>query len=600
MYPRTSRKLLGLLATAIGVSVPLVGAATPANAAGSVTLTRSVTSDWGSGFCADVKVTTSSTTSVTWSESFDAQGAISSIWNARSNGNSNPYTVTGEAWNSTVSAASPTTFGYCANRTASSPAPTASPTTTVTASPTPTASITPTPTPTATATVPPTAKDFSVAPYVDMAGWPVPDLAGMSTASGIKAYSLAFITSAGNCTPAWGGIAGLAPTATGDQITSMNKSIADFTAGGGKVLVSFGGANGSELAQTCTDTAALAKAYQSVVDKYNLTRIDFDVEGGAQGDHAANQRRAAALVKVQDARIAAGKTPLTISFTLPVLPSGLTADGLGVLTDSQKAGIVPSLVNIMAMDYGGPNSAMGQAAIDATTNTAGQLAPFYPGTTAAQRIARVGITPMIGENDVPQEVFTVSDAQKVTTWAAANSAGMIGWWSVTRDKPCPNNGTYASPTCSGTTNPEWAYAKAFLQLPAPTATTTASPTPTVTPSPTPTSTQTGAAAVSIRTTTTDNWGSGRTVDVTVTNTGTAPINAWQIAFPWNVTVKSMWNANNLSTSGTVKAGNASWNGSIPVGSSATFGMTVATPTAPGAITSCTAVVNQANVTCAVK
>ena len=53
---------------------------------------------------------------------------------------------------------------------------------------------------------------------------------------------------------------------------------------GGDVIISFGGANGVELAQSCTTVTALANAYQSIIDRYLLTSVDFDIEGGAISD----------------------------------------------------------------------------------------------------------------------------------------------------------------------------------------------------------------------------------------------------------------------------------------------------------------------------
>ena len=71
----------------------------------------------------------------------------------------------------------------------------------------------------------------------------------------------------------------------------------------------------------------LTAAYQTVVTDYNLTHIDFDIEGAAVADHASIDRRSQALAALQQTEAAAGK-PLTIWFTLPALPTALTADGL--------------------------------------------------------------------------------------------------------------------------------------------------------------------------------------------------------------------------------------------------------------------------------
>ncbi len=43
---------------------------------------------------------------------------------------------------------------------------------------------------------------------------------------------------------------------------------------------------------------------------------------------------------------------LIVSFTLPVLPTGLTADGVRLLESCAKYGVRVDVVNIMTMDYG--------------------------------------------------------------------------------------------------------------------------------------------------------------------------------------------------------------------------------------------------------
>ncbi len=246
----------------------------------------------------------------------------------------------------------------------------------------------------------------------------------------------------------------------GDQIDNMNNQIARLKAAGGKPIVSFGGAAGQELALTCTNRASLAAAYKSVIDKYGVDRVDFDIEGSAIANRASNKVRAQAIADVQNAMAAAGK-PLVVTYTLPVMPTGLTNDGVTLLSDSVANGMRIDVVNVMAMDYGTANYAMGQAAIDAATSTANQLATVYPSLSSSSRLAMVGITPMIGENDVANEVFTLSDAVKVNTWARANGIAMLAWWSVSRDQACPGNAATVSNSCSGTSNAAWAYANAF-------------------------------------------------------------------------------------------------------------------------------------------
>ncbi|PRC48546.1 hypothetical protein C6A85_79295, partial [Mycobacterium sp. ITM-2017-0098] len=69
--------------------------------------------------------------------------------------------------------------------------------------------------------------------------------------------------------------------------------------------------------------------------------------------------------------------------------------------------------------------------------------------------SQVGVTPMIGVNDVLTEVFTVADAQALENFARAKGMGMLSMWSLTRDNP----GTLGQATnyASGTTAPAGSF-----------------------------------------------------------------------------------------------------------------------------------------------
>jgi hypothetical protein len=238
--------------------------------------------------------------------------------------------------------------------------------------------------------------------------------------------------------------------------------IAALRSQGGDVIASFGGAAGTELALACSTVEALQAQYRSVIDTYGFTRLDFDIEGSALGNTAANDRRAMAIVGLQDAAAAAGKA-LTVQFTLPVLPSGLTQDGLNLLQNAIDNGVNIGVVNVMAMDYGRScdPTRTGQHAVDAMNATLAQLRTLYGSekTDEGPR-AMVGVTPMIGLNDVSPEVFTLDDAAYLVNVARSSGTGYLGFWSATRDQPCPRR-QVVSPTCSGIVRAPWDFTKRF-------------------------------------------------------------------------------------------------------------------------------------------
>src|SRR6185295_19872571 len=182
------------------------------------------------------------------------------------------------------------------------------------------------------------------APYIDMLQWPTPSLAGLATTTGQKYYSMAFIVAGSGCQANWGGYYTMA------QNFEVN-DVAALRAQGGDVIVSFGGATGTELALACSTVSTLQAQYQAVIDKYNLTRVDFDVEGTALGNTTSIDRRNKAIAGLQAAAASAGKT-LVVQYTLPVLPTGLTSSGLNLLQNAVINGVNVGIVNVMTIDYG--------------------------------------------------------------------------------------------------------------------------------------------------------------------------------------------------------------------------------------------------------
>lgn len=303
---------------------------------------------------------------------------------------------------------------------------------------------------------PPSSKVF--APYIDMgltADW---QLTTIQQQSGIKVFTMGFVVGNGGCTPTWGGVGATVANDTLPNGTTILSLIQGVRAAGGDVIISFGGASGTELAQGCTTVSSLQSAYQAVLTKYSVNsstpvRLDFDIEGGATTDQASITRRNQALKNLKSAN-----PNLKISYTLPVLPTGLIASGVNILNSVKTDGLSLDVVNVMAMDYGSANDnggQMGLSAQQAATNTHNQV-------VAAGLTASIGVTPMIGINDVNTEIFQLSDAQSLLNFANANSyISRIAMWSVARDNgSCAGQG-FASPSCSGISQANWAFANIF-------------------------------------------------------------------------------------------------------------------------------------------
>ncbi len=71
--------------------------------------------------------------------------------------------------------------------------------------------------------------------------------------------------------------------------------------------MSFGGWSGRKLGSSCKTPAALAAAYQKVIDAYSLQAIDIDIEHGEFTNKKVRKRVIEALAIVQ-ARIPAWRS----------------------------------------------------------------------------------------------------------------------------------------------------------------------------------------------------------------------------------------------------------------------------------------------------
>jgi hypothetical protein len=315
---------------------------------------------------------------------------------------------------------------------------------------------------------------FPFSPYADVTLPATQSLTAMNTQNGVSHYTLAFVlasTSGANkeCTPAWGGLRDDFP-ATGAS-ASRKAEVEALRQAGGDVVVSFGGQLGTELAIDCTNLTDLTNAYQSVIDAYELTHVDFDVEGAATGQTQANDRRNKAIAQLQQNARAAGKV-LRVSFTLSTIPTGIDDESAAVLDNAISNGVDISLVNVMAMNYGTSNAPegetkMGEYAVEAGNAIIARLGTLYPSLSPAEVRDKVGVTSLIGQNDDQSEVFQLADRQKVVDWATQEHIGMLSMWSVARDDAsceAAHGPHEIQPDCSGVAQDDWAFARKFAEF----------------------------------------------------------------------------------------------------------------------------------------
>ena len=310
---------------------------------------------------------------------------------------------------------------------------------------------------------------YASAPYLMPFDNDPPDAVAVMNATGQKAFQLAFILApnGGGCSPTWDG------TASVSSDTAAAGLISRIRGAGGDVSVSIGGFGGTKLGQTCGSPGATAAAYQQVISKYGLKAMDFDLEEPEYENSAAvaNELGAAQIVQRNN-------PGLFVSITTAATADGTGFFGKQLLMQAKSTGFTPANFSIMPFD-GGFNGSSAQ--ISALENFHGILMSTF-GWDSATAYAHEGFSGMNGRSD-SGEMFPQSAFQDVLTYATGHHLARFTFWSVNRDRQCPdpNQGT-TSGVCSSVPQQAFDFTK-FTTRFAGVAPPTGPPTTTGPPSP---------------------------------------------------------------------------------------------------------------------
>ena len=219
------------------------------------------------------------------------------------------------------------------------------------------------------------------APYFET--WTADSITSLAQQSGSRYFTFAFVEtlSKSSCTLAWDGAAADA-VSNGKYLSD----IATLRGMGGDVIPSFGGwsadQGGTEIGDSCKNVSSIAAAYEALITKYDVSRLDMDIEGRSLTKADGIDRRNKAIKLVQDWAAANGR-PLQISYTLPTSASGLESSGVAVLQNAIANNTRVDVVNIMTFDYyDRVTRDMGAAAINAANGLVNQLGTLYPAKDA--------------------------------------------------------------------------------------------------------------------------------------------------------------------------------------------------------------------------
>jgi GH18 family chitinase len=260
-------------------------------------------------------------------------------------------------------------------------------------------------------------------------------------ATGIRWFTMAFILSGGGCTPAWDGWRPL-------QGGVDAQAIANIRSAGGNVIPSIGGWSGNKLGPNCSTPQALANAYLQVINAYNLSVIDVDIENTDEFENATVQDRILNALRIVKQTRPSVRTIITFGTTT----TGPNFWGQRLITRAAQLRANIDVFTIMPFDFNG-HSNMFQNTVNAAEGLKNRLKSAF-GWSDATAYTHMGISGMNGLSD-QQELTSPSTWTQIRNWAAARHLARFTFWSVNRDRPCPGGGVTSN--CSGISQSNWQF-----------------------------------------------------------------------------------------------------------------------------------------------
>jgi chitinase len=191
------------------------------------------------------------------------------------------------------------------------------------------------------------------------------------------------------------------------------------------VVISVGGASGNKLGNACKDAAALAGAYQQVINAYQLRALDIDLEAG----EVPQYRKVLGALKIVKQKNPKVQTIITLG----VGPKGLEGNEARIPGAAGAMGSPVDVWSIMPFDFcGGGKPNMTTQTISASEGLHKQLKAALK-ETDTKIYSRQGISSMNGNTDCKGENVSVQDFRNMLTYERQHGLARFTFWELNRD-----------------------------------------------------------------------------------------------------------------------------------------------------------------------
>jgi chitinase len=268
----------------------------------------------------------------------------------------------------------------------------------------------------------------------------------------LREIILAFIQDGKKCVPSWDG--SYYNSLTDQKYIKIFKLLKENSI---QYHISIGGADGNDLSNRCTTSIELFQAYEKIYNLYHPFGLDFDLES-----HILSKPKSIKKI-IQAIKIFHTKyTNVLLTLNIPTMPYSIENRTKKLIKDL-AAHQITFTVNLLAMSYHKKyNQNMAKYAIQAVNNLRFFLNSVYPKKETKEIWKIIHITPMIGINDIKNEVFTIANVSELKNFADKVKVGGLHMRSLDRDKPCENKTSIH--LCSGiNTQKYFDFTKTFLK-----------------------------------------------------------------------------------------------------------------------------------------
>ncbi|MGL5850405.1 MAG: chitinase, partial [Phycicoccus sp.] len=187
--------------------------------------------------------------------------------------------------------------------------------------------------------------------------------------------------------------------------------------------------------------------YQKVIDAFDLTAIDIDIENTDEFENEAVADRIVGALKIVEER----NPGITTIVTFGTTTTGPSYYGKRLVSQAKALGAPIDVFTQMPFDFGGGD--MYQATVGATEGLNAHLRAVY-GWSEAEANSHMGISGMNGLSD-QRELTTPETWTRIRDWASSRNLARFTFWSVNRDRGCDGGGVQSN--CSGIAQEDWAF-----------------------------------------------------------------------------------------------------------------------------------------------